>query len=81
MNIRLKAAIDVVVTIVGFAFVGFTARQFLEFLSATYGTQNTINGLITAFAIAGLTFTAFMLYKIRVSDLEYRAKLNEMVKK
>jgi hypothetical protein len=81
MNLKLKAGIDVVATVVGFVFVVFTVRQILQLLSATYGTQNVIDGALFALGLASMTFTAFMLYKIRLSDLEYRAKLNEMVKK
>jgi hypothetical protein len=81
MNIKVKAGLDVIAAIIGFMFIGFTVRQVLEFLSATYGTQNTINGILTVCVIAGLSFTALMLYKIRVSELEYRAKLKEMVNK
>jgi hypothetical protein len=81
MNLKLKAGIDVVVAVVGFAFVGFVARQILQLLSATYGTQNVIDGILFVVCLVGMTFTAYMLYRIRVSDLEYRAKLNQMIKK
>jgi hypothetical protein len=81
MNIKVKAAIDVVVTFIGFVFVAVTVRSILEFFSKTYGVQNTIDGLVFGLAFVGLGFTATMLYRIRVSDLEYRAKLKEMVKK
>ena len=81
MNIKLKAGIDVVATIAGFMFVGFTVRQILQSLSDAYGADAVANGAIFLIGLFGIGFTTVMLYKIRLNDLQYRAKLNEMVKK
>ena len=81
MNIKLKAGLDIAVTIIGFMFAGATARIILEFFSEKYGTQNTINGLIFIGMSVLFVFLIKMLYKIRLSELQYKAKLTEMVKK
>jgi hypothetical protein len=81
MNIKVKAGLDVVVSILGFMFVGATVRLILESLSNKYGTENVINGLIFVAMTALMVFLTSMLYKIRLSELQYKAKLTEMVKK
>jgi hypothetical protein len=60
MNIKVKAGIDVVATVVGFMFVGFTVRQILESLSATYGADAVAQGATLALGLIGLGFTMFM---------------------
>lgn len=81
MNIKVKAGLDIAVTIIGFMFVGATVRIVLEFFSEKYGTANTINGLIFIGMSTLFVFLITMLYKIRLGELQYKAKLNEMVKK
>jgi hypothetical protein len=80
MNIKLKAALEVAGGLVAIVAISAGARTILELLSNKYGSDTVVNGIIfvlmstTAYLLVGL------LYDMRVSQLEYKNKLNEMVK-
>ena len=80
MNIKVKAALEVAGGLVAIVAISAGVRAILELLSNTYGTDAVVNGVIfvlmstTAYVMVGL------LYDIRVSQLKYKEKLNEMVK-
>jgi hypothetical protein len=81
MNIKVKAALEVAGGIVAMVAIATGVRAILNELSATYGAETVVNGIIfvaistAAYAMVGL------LYDIRVSQLKYKEKLEEMVKK
>ena len=81
MNIKLKAALEVVGIGVIIAVVVAGVRAILATAVASYGVENVLNGIaftfvsITAYVLVGL------LYDSRVAKLQYKQKLNETVKK
>jgi divalent metal cation (Fe/Co/Zn/Cd) transporter len=81
MNIKVKAALEVAGGIVAMVAIATGVRTILNELSAVYGPEQVVNGIIltvvgvTAYVMVGL------LYDIRVSQLKYKEKLEEMVKK
>lgn len=81
MNIKLKAALEVTGFIASAMVLGAVARLVLNYLSDIYGTEQIIN--CVAFVLLGTAaYVAISLsYDIRVSQLKYKEKLNEMVKK
>ena len=81
MNIKVKAALEVTVFIASAMVLGAVARIVLNYLSDTYGTEQVVN--CVAFVLLGTAaYVAISLsYDIRVSQLKYKEKLNEMVKK
>lgn len=81
MNIKVKAALEVAGGIVAMVAVATGIRVGLDALSTAYGPDAVINGIVfvvvstTAYVMVGL------LYDIRVNQLKYKEKLNEMIKK
>jgi hypothetical protein len=81
MNIKVKAALEVAGGLVAVVAISAGVRAVLNDLSATYGPEQVVNGIIltvvgvTAYVMVGL------LYDVRVSQLKYKEKLEEMVKK
>jgi len=81
MNIKLKAALEVTVFIASAILLGAVTQFVLSYLSNIYGTEQIVN--CVAFVLLGTAaYVAISLsYDIRVSQLKYKEKLNEMVKK
>ena len=81
MNIKVKAALEVTGGLTAMVAVAFGIRTLLDSLAQAYSPEAVINGIIfvlmstTAYVMVGL------LYDIRVNQLKYKEKLNEMVKK
>lgn len=81
MNIKVKAALEVTGGLVAIVAIAAGVRAVLNDLSVTYGPETVVNGIIltvvgvTAYVMVGL------LYDIRVAQLKYKQKLEEMVKK
>ena len=81
MNIKLKAALEVAGAVVLVVAVTAAVRYGLTAASAAYGAPAVIEAVTcllvgtAAFVIVGL------LYDQRVARLQYKAKLNEMVRK
>jgi uncharacterized membrane protein YuzA (DUF378 family) len=81
MNIKLKAGLEVAGLIVSAIVIGVVGRLGLNYLAGVYGTGQVVNGIIFAGISCTTIFMLKILYDIRVGQLEYRNKLNEMVKK
>lgn len=81
MNIKLKAALEVAGALVGLVVISVGVRLGLDALSTVYGPEKVIQGITTACVMAAAYFIVGVLYDVRVSQLEYKAKLEEMTKK
>ena len=81
MNIKVKAASEVAVGIVGIVVVVAGVRAILTSLTDTYGFEAVLNGLAFGAVSVAAYVAASLLYDIRVNQLKYKEKLNEMVKK
>ena len=81
MNIKLKAALEVTGFIIAITIVVAGVQSILSLAAATYGTEAVINGIAFGFVCVASYVCVGLLYDIRVAKLQYRAKLNEMVKK
>jgi ABC-type uncharacterized transport system permease subunit len=81
MNIKVKAGLEVVGFLASAVFVSVVLRLTLDYLSGVYGTDQVVKGLCTVLAVGCMTFLLKLMYDIRVAQLAYRDKLNEMVNK
>jgi divalent metal cation (Fe/Co/Zn/Cd) transporter len=81
MNIRLKAALEVTGFIASAIIIGAVARITLNYLSNIYGSEQVVNALVCIFVGTAAYVAVSLLYDIRVSQLKYKEKLTEMVKK
>ena len=81
MNIKLKAGLEVAGLVVGSVAVIAGVRAILTYLTNTYSPETLFN----VSAICLVSGTAYvlvsLLYDIRVAQLQYKAKLKEMVDK
>jgi hypothetical protein len=81
MNIKVKAALEVVGFFVGASTVAILTRLGLDYLESIYGTKAVVNGGVVCLIAGAMYFIGSILYDIRVAQLKYKEKLNEMVKK
>jgi hypothetical protein len=81
MNIRLKAGLEVLGFVVSAVAVAVLANLTLEYLKNLYGSEQVVQGIYTFIAIGGMVFLLKLMYDIRVAQLGYRNKLDEMTKK
>ena len=81
MNIKLKAGLEVAGLIAVVITVAILARLGLDYLDSVYGTNAVVNGGIVCLLAGAMYFIGSILYDIRVAQLKYKEKLNEMVKK
>ena len=81
MNIKVKAAVEVAGGLVVMVAIATGVRTILNELATVYGPEQVVNGII--FTVVGVTAYVMvgLLYDIRVSQLKYKQKLEEMVKK
>jgi hypothetical protein len=81
MNIKVKAALEVAVGIAGIVVVVVGVRAILTALTGAYGIEAVLNGLAFVFTSVAAYVAVSLLYDIRVNQLKYKQKLEEMVKK
>ena len=81
MNIKVKAGLDVVYFVVGCMFIGGVARLGRDYLENLYGGEQVFNGIIFAGMTVFLISMAKLMYDVRLNQLKYKNKLNEMIKK
>jgi hypothetical protein len=81
MNIRLKAALEVVGFVATATIMGAVASLTLEYLKIIFGEREVVNGVVTVICVGGAAFMLKLMYDIRVAQLGYERKLKEMVKK
>jgi len=81
MNIKLKAGLEVAGFIAGLVVVVAGVRSILTYLAETYGAEAMLNGAAFCFMSVAAYVAASLLYDMRVAQLAYKQKLNEMVKK
>jgi hypothetical protein len=81
MNIKVKAALEVTGGIVAMVAIATGVRAVLNELSAVYGTEQVVNGIVFVTLSTAAYIIVGLLYDIRVSQLKYKQKLEEMVKK
>jgi len=79
MNIKLKAAVQVAAFILVCTTVAAGTRIVLNALTAAYGETAVVNGIIFAALSTAVYVMVGLLYDIRVTQLEYKAKLQAMV--
>ena len=81
MNIKVKAGLEVTGFIASAIIIGGLTRFGLNYLSNIYGSEQVVNALACMFVGTVAYVAVSLLYDIRVSQLKYKAKLTEMVKK
>lgn len=81
MNIKVKAALEVTGGILAMVLIIVGLRMILDLLSETYGSQVVFNGIIFVIMSTAAYVMVGLLYDIRVNQLKYKEKLNEMVNK
>ena len=81
MNIKFKAAVEVTGIILAIMVVVAGVQSILSLAVAQYGSEAVITGIGFSFMCVAAYICVSLLYDIRVAKLQYRAKLNEMVKK
>jgi len=81
MNIKVKAGLEVVGVIAGVITVAILTRIGLDYLETVYGTKAVMNGGIFCLLVGAIYFIGSVLYDIRVSQLKYKEKLEEIAKK
>ena len=81
MNIKVKAALEVTGFIASAMVLGAVARLVLNYLSDIYGTEQIVNCVAFVLLSTAAYVAISLSYDIRVSQLKYKEKLNEMVKK
>jgi hypothetical protein len=81
MNIKVKAALEVVGLTVGVIVVAILTRLGLDYLESLYGTKAVMNGGVVCLIAGAMYFIGGIIYDIRVAQLKYKEKLEEMVKK
>ena len=81
MNIQLKAGLEVVGFVASALIIGSLTSLTLNYLKTIFGEQPVINGVVTVICVGGAAFMLKLMYDIRVAQLSYKKKLNEMVKK
>jgi hypothetical protein len=81
MNIKIKAASEVAVGIVGIVVVAAGVRAILTSLTEAYGIEAVLNGIAFGTVSVAAYVAVSLLYDIRVAQLKYKAKLEEMTKK
>ena len=81
MNIKVKAASEVAVGIAGMVVVVAGVRAILASLTDAYGIEAVLNGMAFGAVSVAAYVAVSLLYDMRVSQLKYKEKLQEMVKK
>jgi hypothetical protein len=81
MNLKIKAALEVTGMIVVAAVVVAGVRSILSAATAAYGIDAVLNGIAFAAMATAAYVIVGLLYDQRVARLQYKQKLNEMVKK
>jgi len=81
MNIRLKAGLEVAGFIVSALVISVLIRLTLDYFSGIYGREQVVQGICTLLGITFMALAVKFMYDIRVSQLEYQRKLNDMVNK
>jgi hypothetical protein len=81
MNIRLKAAVEVTAGIAGMIVIALGVRTILEALTQAYGISAVLNGLAFGAVSVAAYVAVSLLYDMRVTQLKYKEKLEEMTKK
>lgn len=81
MNIKVKAGLEVAGGLVAMVAIATGVRTILELLTQAYGFSAVLNGI----AFGGVSVAAYvavsLLYDMRVTQLQYKEKLQEMTKK
>jgi hypothetical protein len=81
MNIKVKAGLEVVGFFVVVITVAILTRISLDYLESVYGAKAVVNGGIVCLLAGAIYFIGSTLYDVRVAQLKYKEKLEEMVKK
>jgi ABC-type antimicrobial peptide transport system permease subunit len=81
MNIKVKAGLEVVGFFVGVLVVSGLTRLGLDYLESVYGTNAVVDGAIFCLLAGAMYFIGGIIYDIRISQLKYKEKLEEMTKK
>ena len=81
MNIKVKAALEVTGGLVAMVAIATGVRAVLNDLSVAYGPEAVINGIAFVVVSTAAYVIVGLLYDIRVNQLKYKEKLQEMTKK
>ena len=74
MNIRVRAAIDVVAGFAGFALFAYAVMKALDFIAEQYGSNTA--ALVSLTLVLG-SF-AWVVYGVRVAQLKYQESLKNL---
>ena len=81
MNIKVKAGLQVVGFFVAVIVASVATKFGLDYFAEVYGERAVINGAIFCGFAGFFYFVGGILYDIRLAQLRYKEKLNEMVNK
>jgi hypothetical protein len=81
MNIRLKAGLEVAGIVVSALLVGSLMRLALDYFSGIYGEERVVQGIVVLVVVSFSAFMLKLMYDIRVAQLAYHTKLNNIVNK
>ena len=81
MNIKVKAGLEVATGIAGIIVVVTGVRAILNAAVDAYGTGAVLNGIAFGAVSVAAYVAVSLLYDIRVNQLKYKEKLQEMTKK
>jgi hypothetical protein len=80
MNIKLKAGLEVAGGVVAMVVIAVGVKAILEALTEAYGFGAVLNGIAFSAVSAATYVAASLLYDMRVAQLKYKAKLEEITK-
>jgi membrane protein implicated in regulation of membrane protease activity len=81
MNIKLKVGLEVAGGLTAMVVIAVGVKAILEALTEAYGFSAVLNGIAFSAVSVAAYVAASLLYDIRVNQLKYKAKLEEMTKK
>ena len=81
MNVKVRAGLEVVGFFVVAIVIGGLTKLGLDYFAEAYGEKAVINAMIFCGFAGFFYFVGGILYDIRLSQLRYKEKLEEMTKK
>jgi len=81
MNIKVKAGLEVAGGLIAMVAIATGVRTILHDLATVYGPETVVNSILFVVMSTAAYVMVGLLYDIRVSQLEYKQKLEEIAKK
>jgi predicted permease len=80
MNLKLKAALQITAFVAGAIAFNVGATLGLQYLSSIYGSDAVANGVVQTLMGGVLLFCIWILWKIRVGQLESQQELDKRLR-